>query len=656
MTRFRLLAVGLASVFAFAASAPSAHAIVPYVVGVVGAAAAGTAYDEAKEALCTKGPHDCCIEETHKPNPEGREQVRREVCRDGSTFVYADCYCAKDGTSKFQQPGIEFDACVASCKGIGATLDRSQGVGVAGRSSAPGAPKSTIDGLCFTASECATAKGEFEASSGKCPAGNGLCLAPEPEIKLSSPILGQTKVTGIRGFVDVAFRYLISISVVVAGVMFIYAGFTYITSSSGIAIGNAKEMMTNALVGLFLLFGSVMILNAVNPATTRPARLRIYMINRVQFASRDWCKDFKGAGGAAIKYADSGEPAGSVELAQANYSLVVDQTLCGKKYYAEQFGAQMCTGQTCAQKGMTCVACKGGFAECQGNQTGYACVSAAMAGTFTWSGHHYPRKVQLLAVCEGVTPFSVEGIDKAVFEGPEANLSIPKAEERGAGGFVIPAEIATLEQAKQKCGGSFRGFVLGVVYKDSCKIIGEGGGRALSYGAQAGATGAAIGGFLGFASPLPAGTGAGASLGGGIGTVAGTAAGLAVCAVDANDVAVVTKRNCRNPGGPFDGYADGTQTSFDFTDMKTAMFCGWRVNRAAAGSPSILSSRDAGPQGNGMFDANADPAQNPYWSIEELRAAITGDAKAEPCDLVFGDANAPNDPGTKLACNRDFGK
>ena len=68
--------------------------------------------------------------------------------------------------------------------------------------------------------------GEFEGEAGKCPAGNGLCLAPEPEVRLSSPIPWQTKVTGIRGFVDVAFRYLISISVVVAGIMFVYAGFT----------------------------------------------------------------------------------------------------------------------------------------------------------------------------------------------------------------------------------------------------------------------------------------------------------------------------------------------------------------------------------------------------------------------------------------------
>ena len=93
-----------------------------------------------------------------------------------------------------------------------------------------------------------------------------------------------------------------------------------------------------------------------------------------------------------------------------------------------------------------------------------------------------------------------------------------------------------------------------------CKIIGEGGGRALGYAAQAGLCRCGDRRLLGFVSPLPAGAGAG-----GFDRRRNRRRGR-----DGGRIGRLRRRRqrCRDrdqaelseSGGPFDGYADGTQT------------------------------------------------------------------------------------------------
>ena len=210
------------------------------------------------------------------------------------------------------------------------------------------------------------------------------------------------------------------------------------------------------LVGLFLLFGSVMILNAVNPATTVPARLRIY--------GSIGCNSHPAIEYQGFQRARMGQPssmripANRPEASSSRRRTIPSSsTRPLRENIMPNSSGPDAHRADLRPEGARPAWPAGQLRRMPGNQAGYACVSAALAGTFTWSGHHYPRKIQILAVLRWSVAPSIDGIDKAVF-GPEANLSVPRAEESGAGGFVIPAEIAALEQAGAKCGRQFPRF------------------------------------------------------------------------------------------------------------------------------------------------------------------------------------------------------
>lgn len=118
--------------------------------------------------------------------------------------------------------------------------------------------------------------------------------APEPQApKISLPIPGfmgfsQIKVEDgsinvpwIAEYVRAIYNYMLAIAGGLASFIFIVAGFKYITArGDGGKIGKAKNMMTNALVGLFLTFGAYLILYTINPALTSFKSIRLDVIKR----------------------------------------------------------------------------------------------------------------------------------------------------------------------------------------------------------------------------------------------------------------------------------------------------------------------------------------------------------------------------------------
>jgi hypothetical protein len=67
------------------------------------------------------------------------------------------------------------------------------------------------------------------------------------------------------GFVNLAFKILITVSAMLAVIFIAIAGLKYMTSSIGGNIEKAKSDIWSVLVGLFIILASVLILKTINP-------------------------------------------------------------------------------------------------------------------------------------------------------------------------------------------------------------------------------------------------------------------------------------------------------------------------------------------------------------------------------------------------------
>ncbi len=611
------------------------------------------------------GPHGCCLTKVKEPNAEGKGAITKEECTTGS-YSYADCYCNTNNQIQFFSWNMEYGQCQAACSGAGGAIDTSQGVGLLGpgssaatASTASGAAATKeqfVNGLCFTPGECAKQGGTYTGQTPDCQLGDGKCIAPEPSIHLSSPILDHATVTGIRDYVQVVLRLMLNVALIATTIMFVYGGFKYIVSSAGIEIGKAKETIINALIGFFLTFAAVTILNTVNPATTSYSRLTVYMINKIQFSRANWCSDFAPKPPNDSKaYASAGETAAPIDFSAAKFIVDPPQTICGKKYYPYGYGGKTCTGRVCTDPGKACVSCKGG----------YGCVSAAMAGNISWETYHYPQKLILLAVCADASAGQTfDQLKDSVKEGMKAKLTKDdKEEEHGVAGFLIPSDQGALDEARSQCKNGLKGFVIGMQVKDQCTKL-----KSLLMQVGKDGTFATLGGAIGksagaFATAGAKGTGPDinaiaalphsllgdkaeskdkTSVLEGIGSVEGQQAGKQLdCLSDADDAIVLTKRDCSSGGGSlYSGYADGVNASSDLTDMKAAMYCGW--HRAPGNASQYQANQDTG-----VFDEQAGD-KNPYWTYEELKSVIDGKRQAFECDVSLTEENAPANPGTQL--------
>ncbi|MFZ2804096.1 MAG: C39 family peptidase [Patescibacteria group bacterium] len=80
------------------------------------------------------------------------------------------------------------------------------------------------------------------------------------------------------------YRYLVGASVIAAAVMIVYGGFRYIIGATSNDISHSKEIIRDAIVGLFLVLGAYTILNTVNQAALLNQTLNVTYINPVAFA------------------------------------------------------------------------------------------------------------------------------------------------------------------------------------------------------------------------------------------------------------------------------------------------------------------------------------------------------------------------------------
>ncbi|MEK7083904.1 MAG: hypothetical protein AAB932_01590, partial [Patescibacteria group bacterium] len=79
-------------------------------------------------------------------------------------------------------------------------------------------------------------------------------------------------------YISALYRYLLGIVLLVAAVMVVYGGCKYILGQTAGSIQGGKEIITDAIIGLVLVLGAVVILRTVNPSTTDLKALRIAVI------------------------------------------------------------------------------------------------------------------------------------------------------------------------------------------------------------------------------------------------------------------------------------------------------------------------------------------------------------------------------------------
>jgi hypothetical protein len=87
-------------------------------------------------------------------------------------------------------------------------------------------------------------------------------------IQLGTPIGGVSQVNGLAEYINVAYRYLVSVVLVVAIVMTVYGGFRYLFGASAGSVGAGKEIIRDALIGMLIVLGAYTLLATINPATT----------------------------------------------------------------------------------------------------------------------------------------------------------------------------------------------------------------------------------------------------------------------------------------------------------------------------------------------------------------------------------------------------
>ncbi len=591
----------------------------------------GTGADAAYYATCPLGRASrpgCCMD-TVKAAVGGVGLVEKETCKRNAQSAlaneteyeiwYGDCHCAVNSVEIPIAPGKTYDQCVEHCASQEASMITSIGVGVLPRPGAGGPSASDqqfINALCFTREQCSSPEygGSADAfvPSTECREGKGKCLAPEAELELSSQILGvKTIKHGLREYLDLLIRYMLSIVTIVATIMFVWSGFRYIIASSMGSVKSAKETMINAVIGLLLSFGGFTLLNTLNPATTRLDRLSVYLINKQEYVEFEYCRDYKQAqpttGDAApppLMFANVESSAGAISYNDAKFTVEQKDTMCNSEYYPVTGAGRTCRGVSCPESGQACLRCSEGLEECHGNEAGFACVKATIAGNIKFQDDREPIEVYAIAVCENFSPTQT-------FEQMEDQIpkvwKLDTVKGKSSVVYRYSGDTGDFNEIQAACNGKggLRGILFGVVYKDTETSI----AKSAAEGAVAGAEAPALGGAT-------------------VGAVVGGATG----AVTMSDIAIVTHQDC-GTSGLYAAYLNG-DANWTSTKMKNAIFCGSRVT----------------PNQQGGKRSPKDTFMNPaaFWSAAEVQAAFSGEADPIQCNFFLNNANAPSDPGTKL--------
>ncbi len=131
---------------------------------------------------------------------------------------------------------------------------------------------------CWKKEDCNAVKGATGADSiwegnkttevicGPKEDGWGFCYPAPADIALQVPIGSLTTASNAVQYVKAAYVFLLGIAGLVAVIVFMHAGFLWLTAGGNAAnISRAKEYIQNASLGMLLVFGSYTFLSVINP-------------------------------------------------------------------------------------------------------------------------------------------------------------------------------------------------------------------------------------------------------------------------------------------------------------------------------------------------------------------------------------------------------
>ncbi|MBN1585592.1 transglycosylase SLT domain-containing protein [Candidatus Uhrbacteria bacterium] len=106
-----------------------------------------------------------------------------------------------------------------------------------------------------------------------------------PTVKFSDVIVHDDRIDipWLAEYISGLYKYALGIGSLLAAVMMVIGGFIYLTAGDSRRTGQAKEMITDSILGLSVLIGSYVLLNAVNPDLTRLDALQIVNVNPEKF-------------------------------------------------------------------------------------------------------------------------------------------------------------------------------------------------------------------------------------------------------------------------------------------------------------------------------------------------------------------------------------
>ena len=153
------------------------------------------------------------------------------------------------------------------------------------------------DTQCWTEAMCLgrthDCKYCFKEGEGQCSAPFGKCYHPHEPIDLQIHLGSTGQVTDMAEYISLAYRYVLSIGSILAVVVIIASGIIYLTAGGNPSrIGQAKEYIGGAVVGVILLFTSYLILNTLNPDLVRLKMPNISMIRPADMPAT-FCADIR---------------------------------------------------------------------------------------------------------------------------------------------------------------------------------------------------------------------------------------------------------------------------------------------------------------------------------------------------------------------------
>jgi len=250
----------------------------------------------------------------------------------------------------------------------------------------------------------------------------GRCYPNTDPIRLQIKLQGADTVTDAADYIARMYTYVVSIGGILATVMIIFGGIVYLTAGGNPGrIGEAKEYIGNALIGLVLLFTSYLLLQTLNPDLVKLSMPRTFVV-RPRITGDFFCQDLKHAPGQELKFAKADKEA--TALVEANYNIAsLDSLPCGEKFYELTTAEQTCTGSNC-REGSLCLQEPGRDPFCKEGWIGGSIAYQSKCFGVDW--------IQLVALCpDGQTSAIYDGDDKNADHATERDYTYMLGDDSG---------------------------------------------------------------------------------------------------------------------------------------------------------------------------------------------------------------------------------